>query len=136
LFKTQEFHIIFGLQATGVPQLTIVSFLLRLSFNSRGRPIPLKSLSKDESSLIEDFENVGLVVTANGNLFPTPLASSLVSTPRVQMSQSKQSSLILESNFHIYFYTTSSADVATVSLFSKIIVTLPNMVLSHKFAIV
>ena len=120
---------------------------MRLSFQSPLIAVSLASLTEAERALAVDLEQMGLLTVHGESYVATTLATQLIAhhadrspttiasstTPTTTPTPTARSTmeLVLESNFHLYCYSHSPVDVATVTLFAKLIVTLPNVFVAH-----
>jgi transcription initiation factor TFIIH subunit 4 len=102
----------------------VVQFLLKIGFWSTGRGQKKTSLSPLEQKLAKDWNYFGLVYKSDDIFYPTLLGSILL------LEEGRGNGfIIVESNFYIYAYTSSPAQIGILSLFSNMTCKLPNLVM-------
>jgi len=114
----------------------MLSFLLRTSFLTFGQGYPVKELTPTQKMMMNDLKEFGLIYLrkeSSKRFYPTRLAISLCSGKSAVLLPGHDTSkaehegfIILESNYRLYAYTSSTLKIALLSLFVKMLYRLPN----------
>jgi len=114
----------------------LLSFLLRTSFLTFGQGYPVKELTPTQKMVMSDLKEFGLIYQRKESslkFYPTRLAISLCSgkstvlPPGHETSKAEQEGyIILESNYRLYAYTSSTLKIALLSLFVRMQYRLPS----------
>ncbi|GAM18172.1 hypothetical protein SAMD00019534_013470 [Acytostelium subglobosum LB1] len=129
------------LNSRGKSRKEALTFLFKLSFLTLGKGYHVGELTKDQINLLMDLKQFGLVFIRSERsdiFYPTRLVISLttgktvtvmndVSQQELTISQKEMGYIILETNFRVYAYTTSSLQISLLSLFVKMLYRLPNL---------
>lgn len=126
------------LDRTGaLKQEDILQFLFQLSYCQVNAYYPVQDLTKTQQLLLTDFNNFGLLYRKRSNsdrFYTTSLAVNLIfggttasnyseaQVARPHMSSMSDLSTIVETNFKVYAYTTSTLHIAMLSVFVDIVV--------------
>lgn len=123
---------------TNVSWITAVSFLAKLSFLKPGEGYRISELSKQEERIMFDLWDFGLIYVRNYNkpktarpvrYYPTQIVVSLFAPPSKRPgSQFNEGNLIVETNFRVYVYQSSSLQIAILKLFVQLLLRLPGLV--------
>ncbi|GLE04608.1 hypothetical protein PINS_up013578 [Pythium insidiosum] len=141
-------------RAGALQQDDILRFLMQLSYCKTNAAYPVAALTPTQKLLLGDFTNFGLLYRHRLNsthFYTTSLAVNLVfggrqtrsvahptrslahPTPSKQLALEPSSEpedrlqVIVETNFKVYAYTTSTLHVAMLSVFVDIVARLPNL---------
>ena len=131
----------------GMDNIELLSFLFTLGSLEVGQDYSTSTLSRTQSSMLEDLNDLGIVYksqTASDRFYPTRLATTLTSDSNALVNSistsvastsapngsepNQKSFIIIETNFRIYAYTDSPLRIAVLSLFTKLHTQYPNMV--------
>ena len=111
-------------------------FMFRLSFLQPGQSYALKSLTPIEKTMIKDLHAFGILYKPPEigdkkarSYYPTPLSENLSSSTLSASERSTTGFIIVETTFKVYAYTSSPLHVALLSLFTEILIRLPNLVI-------
>lgn len=124
----------------------VLNFIFLLGSLELGQGYEVSMLSKTQLTMLEDLQDYGLIFHAKGSriFYPTRLATSLTSEtgkfktasnaideeilqPRTD-TKSNIGSIIIETNFKIYCYTSSPLQIAILNLFVNLRARFANMV--------
>ncbi|KAG4178168.1 hypothetical protein ERO13_A10G024700v2 [Gossypium hirsutum] len=120
----------------GVDQADLIAFLLELSFHTPGEAYSLDTLTDDQTTMIKDLADLGLVklqkvVLIKGRkeswFIPTKLATNL-SVSLTDSSSRKQGFVVVETNFRMYAYSSSKLHCEILRLFARVEYQLPNLI--------
>ncbi|KAK8992327.1 hypothetical protein V6N11_048411 [Hibiscus sabdariffa] len=115
----------------GVDQADLIAFLLELSFHTTGEAYNLDTLTDDQTAMIKDLADLGLVKLQKGRkeswFIPTKLATNL-SVSLADTTSRKQGFVVIETNFRIYAYSSSKLHCEILRLFSRVEYQLPNLI--------
>ncbi|KAI9669710.1 MAG: RNA polymerase II transcription factor B 52 kDa subunit [Alyxoria varia] len=131
----------------GMDNIELLSFLFTLGSLEVGQDYSTSTLSRTQSSMLEDLNDLGIVYkdhTATDRFYPTRLATTLTSDSNALVNSMSTSTasisapggsetnqrgfIIVETNFRIYAYTDSPLRISVLSLFTKLHTQYPNMV--------
>eukprot|EP01132_Coremiostelium_polycephalum_P007571 gene7571-9307_t len=118
----------------------LLSFLFKLSFLTLGKGYLVSELSELQKSLLLELKQFGLIFMKSDSsqiFYPTRLIISLTTGKTVSLiqdiandrtqTQKEQGYIILETNYRLYAYTSSSLQISLLSLFVKMLYRLPNL---------
>ena len=123
--------------------IEMIKFLFQLGSSELGQDYSVEMLSITQKIMLRDLAYLGLVFQRNkksSRYYPTRLATSLTSGNSIdtffQSDSSFKSSIdngdsgfvILETNYRIYAYTSSTLQIATLALFATLQTRFANMV--------
>ncbi|KYQ90924.1 general transcription factor IIH [Tieghemostelium lacteum] len=121
-------------------RIELLCFLFKLSFLQLGRGYLVSELTQLQKTLLTDLKQFGLIyIKSNDNpyFYPTRLIISLTTGKTLSLmqdikteqalSQKEQGYIILETNYRLYAYTSSSLQISLLSLFVKMLYRLPNL---------
>ncbi|KAG4178167.1 hypothetical protein ERO13_A10G024700v2 [Gossypium hirsutum] len=115
----------------GVDQADLIAFLLELSFHTPGEAYSLDTLTDDQTTMIKDLADLGLVKLQKGRkeswFIPTKLATNL-SVSLTDSSSRKQGFVVVETNFRMYAYSSSKLHCEILRLFARVEYQLPNLI--------
>ncbi|MBA0779052.1 hypothetical protein Gotri_003335 [Gossypium trilobum] len=124
-----DFHVL--VQEQGVDQADLIAFLLELSFHTPGEAYSLDTLTDDQTTMIKDLADLGLVKLQKGRkeswFIPTKLATNL-SVSLTDSSSRKQGFVVVETNFRMYAYSSSKLHCEILRLFARVEYQLPNLI--------
>ena len=119
-------------------EVDVLSFLFMLGSLELGLSYSKAKLSRTQTNMLEDLGDFGIVYQASPDssyFYPTRLATTLTSDAGGLRSSSFASStdknrgfIVIETNYRIYAYTSSSLQIAILQLFARLITRYPNMV--------
>ncbi|KAN0022122.1 hypothetical protein ACTFIV_006550 [Dictyostelium citrinum] len=118
----------------------LLTFLFKLSFLSLGKGYLVSELSEQQKEYLFALKQFGLIYMRTDSsllFYPTRLIISLttgktlsliqsISSERTQ-TQKEQGYIVLETNYRLYAYTSSSLQISLLSLFVKMLYRLPNL---------
>lgn len=119
-----------------ISRLASLSFLLALCFFPPGKPLSFESVTATFSActsetiqrIVQDWSLYGLTSPIDTtHFYSTPIASSLIDS---DISANK-GFIIIENNFRLFVYSSSTFTLRLVSLFAERLTSLPNMVVFH-----
>ncbi|KNC47027.1 general transcription factor II H [Thecamonas trahens ATCC 50062] len=115
---------------------SVIRFLFVLTFLEVGQPYRMDALSEFEQTLVLDLHALGLIYLASPDsalgreyYFPTKLATHLM-TGNIELEDDHKY-IIVETNLHLYAYTTSVIKMNILSMFTAITCRLPNLVVGE-----
>lgn len=118
-------------QPTGSTTAEQLILLIKLSFvDDVDVDYDAGNLSPSQQSMLSDLVDMGFVFqrkASSRRFYPTPAVRHLLFTKEQFSSHSL--SLIVESNYHVYAYTTSDLQIAILSLFIALKARFPNFVI-------
>ena len=130
----------------------VLSFLFTLSSLELGQDYSKENLSPTQLRMLEDLSDFGLVYQKSPqapSFYPTRLATTLTSSdasalrsstaaafapgvqpaaPTANNAEADSGFIVIETNYRIYAYTTSSLQIAILQLFTRLSTRYPNMV--------
>jgi transcription initiation factor TFIIH subunit 4 len=122
---------VMGKQAQREDAAGILSLLFSLGCMQLGQDYSVSQSFPHHQHVLKDLEQYGFVFLHGDQVFPTHLATSLLSgdttSSRSQSADDKRF-LILETNYKIYAYTSNELEIAILNLFVDIRMRYPNMV--------
>ena len=131
---------------TNMDQGIMLSFLFQLGSLELGQDYSAGSLSPTQIQMLEDLSDLGLIYQSSPTstrFYPTRLATTLTSDASALRNSSvglnaasRQRAtdgsgagfVIIETNYRLYAYTTSSLQIAILSLFTRLTGRYPNLV--------
>lgn len=134
-------------------QLEMLKFILKVSFCIPGQPYLMSLLSYKQQVFLSDLIEFGIIYSDknSANFYVTSLGTSLINSNSIYLynrvsslssSEEKQDTvsqvfqshsdirIIVETNFKVYVYTTSSLHIEMLRVFLDIECILPNLVVS------
>ncbi|KAI3964626.1 hypothetical protein MKX01_020443 [Papaver californicum] len=115
----------------GVDSADLISFLLELSFHATGQAYNMSTLDNTQRSAVNDLADLGLIKLQQGRkeswFIPTKLATNL-SVSLSDSSSRKQGFVVVETNFRLYAYSTSTLHCEILRLFARVEYQLPNLI--------
>lgn len=118
----------------------LLTFLFKLSFLTLGKGYLVSNLNDLQKELLMDLKQFGLIYMVSNQstaFYPTRLIISLTTGKTLslfqniaaerEIAQKEQGYIILETNYRLYAYTSSSLQISLLSLFVKMLYRLPNL---------
>lgn len=119
----------------GMSLVECLSFLFQLSFSQLGKDYSTDGMSQGLLQFLQHLREFGLVYQRkrnSGRFYPTSLALNIASGDAKQGGTvSKDGYIVLETNYRLYAYTTSSLQIALLGLFSEILYRFSNIVVAR-----
>lgn len=117
----------------------VLSFLFMLGSLELGLPYSKANLTETQTQMLQDLGDYGIIyqpASGTSNIFyPTRLATTLTSdtsglrsSTLAATSDHSRGFIVIETNYRVYAYTSSSLQIAILSLFTRITTRYPNMV--------
>ncbi|XP_020626918.1 general transcription factor IIH subunit 4-like isoform X1 [Orbicella faveolata] len=110
-----------------------LSFLFQISFATLGKDYSTEGMSESQLKFLQHLREFGLVFQRkrkSRRYYPTRLAINLASAGIGSTSVTntdEKGFIVVETNYRLYAYTSSSLQVALVGLFSEILCRFPNL---------
>ena len=111
----------------------VIAFLFHLGYALLGQCFPVSSLSITEQALLQDLYEFGLVYRRKGTsrwYYATKLAYSLISPSHDTFSfdsNSETGFIVIETNYRVYAYTSSTLSISLLGLFVDLTCRFPNL---------
>lgn len=126
-------------EALNMDEVDVLSFLFTLGSLELGLPYSKANLTPTQSQMLQDLTDFGIIhqtSPSSSHFHPTRLATTLTSDANGLRSSSLASSgsdstkagfIVIETNYRIYAYTSSSLQIAILQLFTRLLTRYPNM---------